>query len=672
MSFRSRSAIIQASVCAFALLRLAHAEPVLVEPGWTLVQTVQLSGPMAAHYNPVDDLVYVGRRGSGADGLYRIDATGIATRRASGSNVAGVVIDPNTGNTFFSEDYGGVIYRVELDSTGRTTWVSGFHSGDDDPVGMAFAPSGYAGDVLLPGEAVVVDRGNSGPDEIWRWSLETAENEVLLHADDGTLVDATDVAVGLTDVYVVDVAGANPGIIYQLNSDGSLTVLPLSEPIADPAGIAMDPATGELLVLDSGGERIVRVVPASGVVTDVFTGFSFSGDNWAGVDVSPDGRRIIVTDHGADSIYTFALCEADSAEDDCNGNGVWDFCDTRLGTSDDCNRNGVPDTCDVLSGTSGDCEPNGIPDECPICPTLEAVFVMDTSTSMNDEASALCSNITNVVAQLLARGIDVAPALLGINNNPTGAYGCLTDNVINLLGTSVPGSPPPGVEILGDCPGGNEVAQEDWGRATAVVAGRYEWLSNSVRVIIPLSDEGPWCGDPVTTVDQDSIDHAINVSLANGVIVSPITGTGSSASVVSLAQRIATATGGTHFSSSVPAEDVASGIEQLLLEACLTAADCNDNDVPDLCDIQDATSLDCNGNDVPVECEMGSGDSNGDGLVGPTDHARFVDCMTGPCAFPACDPPLYEDPCCVLFDASAEGDVDLADAAVFQRRFTGQ
>ncbi|MFH1679970.1 MAG: T9SS type A sorting domain-containing protein, partial [Candidatus Eisenbacteria bacterium] len=32
-------------------------------------------------------------------------------------------------------------------------------------------------------------------------------------------------------------------------------------------------------------------------------------------------------------------------------------------------------------------------------------------------------------------------------------------------------------------------------------------------------------------------------------------------------------------------------------------ADCNDNSVPDLCDIEDGTSPDVNGNDIPDECE---------------------------------------------------------------------
>jgi hypothetical protein len=52
--------------------------------------------------------------------------------------------------------------------------------------------------------------------------------------------------------------------------------------------------------------------------------------------------------------------------EDCNGNGVFDDVDIANGTSQDCNGNGVPDECDVASGTSQDCQPDGIPDECQL------------------------------------------------------------------------------------------------------------------------------------------------------------------------------------------------------------------------------------------------------------------------------------------------------------------
>ncbi|MFM7135435.1 MAG: hypothetical protein ACKO0W_14100 [Planctomycetota bacterium] len=67
---------------------------------------------------------------------------------------------------------------------------------------------------------------------------------------------------------------------------------------------------------------------------------------------------------------------------DCNGNGELDECDLFAGTSvdcqgdgipdecqlagNDCNGNGLPDDCEIASGAAVDCQPNGVPDSCDI------------------------------------------------------------------------------------------------------------------------------------------------------------------------------------------------------------------------------------------------------------------------------------------------------------------
>lgn len=114
--------------------------------------------------------------------------------------------------------------------------------------------------------------------------------------------------------------------------------------------------------------------------------------------------------------------------------------------------------------------------------------------------------------------------MLGISATPSG-FPCLTGHVMDVDGTMVPGSPPAGTETLGDCPGGSQVASEDWGRATSVVAGNHAWMGGTVRVVVPIADEGPWCGDPVTDpgVDRDALDHPIAVCTDNDVVASPIT-----------------------------------------------------------------------------------------------------------------------------------------------------
>jgi sugar lactone lactonase YvrE len=588
------------------------AQPTVVEPRWTLIRTIDIAGPMAAHFNERDGRIYFGRRGSGADGLWRIDAYGFAERLAAGSNVSAVAVQPDSGHIFFSEDYGGVVYRTEFGGTGRATWVSGFRSGDDDPVGIAFAPDGYAGSILQPGEALVVDRGNSGYDEVWWWSPFVAEGEYQVHPDDGTLIDPLDVAIGGSTVYLVDSGLAGDGAIYIVEPDSSLTALTTPLPIASPAGITIDPLTQDLLIADQGAGRIVRLVllgPDQVIdMHDVVTGLTAGSNLWAGVDMTPDGRRLIVTDRAAGKIYVYALCDATAwPGPDCDGDGIYDLCQVVLDGAPDCNHNGVPDNCDLTSGASTDCDLDGVPDDCPICVPVELVFIMDTSTSMNDEAAALCNNMGLIVDYLESAGVEVNPTLFGICNLPGGAYGCLEAILADSLGTVVPGSPPVGLVTLGDCPGGNEVCQEDWGRATAVVAGLFPWQpdSTTIRLVVPLSDEGAWCGDPSSQIDYDSISHAISVAHANDVIVSPITGTGSSSAVIAQAQALADSTGGTRFSSSTLASEIAYGVVQLVLDACARYEDCDGSGVLDECEIAQHPSLDWNHDGVLDRCQRG-------------------------------------------------------------------
>ncbi len=329
---------------------------------------------------------------------------------------------------------------------------------------------------------------------------------------------------------------------------------------------------------------------------------------------------------------------------DCNSNGQLDSCDIADGTSFDCDNSGVPDeceldcngnglhdSCDIANQTSFDCDGNGIPDECVSCPSVDLVFVMDTSGSMDNEGQALCANIGQVVSDLRVLGINVNPTFLGITEDASddSDFPCLTDNVLDLLGSAVPGTN----DFIDD--------SEDWGPATAVVASRFPWTMGSIRIIVPISDEDPQdgnasCDDPGS--DRDAIDNAIAQALANNVFVSPIiadfSGTGNDQQtnncILTLANDLAMATGGTTSQSTDPQADLAGTINQLVVAVCQTVSDCNDNGTPDACDLCVGTfslagpngndngngtcSLDCQGNGIPDECELVGNDSDGNGV----------------------------------------------------------
>ena len=77
--------------------------------------------------------------------------------------------------------------------------------------------------------------------------------------------------------------------------------------------IAGSPQNFDLLVLDigyrGGGRRLVRVDPDTGVVSDVITelGDEPSGRNYSGVDISPGGETLLVTEKGNGRILVFTL-----------------------------------------------------------------------------------------------------------------------------------------------------------------------------------------------------------------------------------------------------------------------------------------------------------------------------------------------------------------------------
>ncbi len=237
-------------------------------------------------------------------------------------------------------------------------------------------------------------------------------------------------------------------------------------------------------------------------------------------------------------------------------------------------------TCTTDICSKGKCFNIPIPDCSPcstthICPPIDIVFVMDTSGSMRDEAEALCEGIPQVIADLEQQGVVIRANFLGITETPDSGFSCLTNNVLGLLGGTVPGD-------AETCPFPvGESAYESWGPATAIVTERFPWTPGATRLVVPISDEGPCkgslpdgCNDPGD--DRDSIDNAVAIALSNNVVISPITGTGSNACVINLANAAANGTGGIARHLMSPMEDLSDALQQLMFELCQVDDRCDD------------------------------------------------------------------------------------------------
>ena len=114
------------------------------------------------------------------------------------------------------------------------------------------------------------------------------------------------------------------------------------------------------------------------------------------------------------------------------------------------------------------------------------------------------------------------------------------------------------------------------------------------------------------------------------------------------------------------ASSLASTFTVFLNRIVSDTADCNGNDLPDICDIATGRSTDADDNGRPDECEGGAqipGDCNQDGGLSLTDGV----CLLGNAAGLPCGEATVEDPANrALLDSNGDGSVNLSDAvAVF-------
>jgi hypothetical protein len=106
----------------------------------------------------------------------------------------------------------------------------------------------------------------------------------------------------------------------------------------------------------------------------------------------------------------------------------------------------------------------------------------------------------------------------------------------------------------------------------------------------------------------------------------------------------------------------------------LRGPDCNENGLPDTCDIEEGRSADADASGVPDECELPlqlTGDCNQDGMIDLSDVICILNALftEEPAVFP-CGDGSPGDPANVsLFDGQGDGLVNITDAVLYLRGF---
>jgi hypothetical protein len=376
---------------------------------------------------------------------------------------------------------------------------------------------------------------------------------------------------------------------------------------------------------------------------------------------------------------------------DCNGNGVPDACDLAAGTSDDCNgnaipdecelagndcnRNGIPDDCDIASGLEGDCQPNGIPDACEIaqalvfdvdrngvpdvCEDCNGNFLPDgldiaTGASLDCQPDGIpdeCQLGSDV--PLLYAYDDALPEFWVASDAPNMAWlnrftieeGKERIIAIDVMYGQVPVGKPHTIYLWSDPNGDGNPNDAQVLAEVATLAVDVQEAFTYTRVDIPDIDLGP----AGTTFFVGAITSFVPFS----EFPAPKDGTppnGASWLVGNF--------------GAIDPNDLSNNADEFvtldelggpfignwcLRAVAVSTADCNDNGVPDDCDIQGGTSTDVNANGVPDECEPCTGDLDLSGDVGPSDLAIVLG------AWGTASP---------LADLDDDGDVDAGDVAI--------
>lgn len=252
-------------------------------------------------------------------------------------------------------------------------------------------------------------------------------------------------------------------------------------------------------------------------------------------------------------------------------------------------------------GLELDCNSDGKPDQCPVCPLIELVVLVDISGSMEEEFFSLCETIPQLFDLLKDAGVTHSTEVYAMGSYwipDAAAYpelaACLGSSLHKTYGPDVMPASITEVDSL-------RFDTEGWATAISAVAKNKRWAPDTLRLIVPISDEAPIWGDPFDTQDQQGIDFAADLCQRLGVTVAPLVGWGATADVHRAANQLAEKTNGLVYATGMATDLTAHALLTIVLTRCAVETDCDLNLIPDMCELDAQT--DKNKNSIPDVCE---------------------------------------------------------------------
>ncbi|NOT02408.1 MAG: hypothetical protein HOP29_17525 [Phycisphaerales bacterium] len=344
---------------------------------------------------------------------------------------------------------------------------------------------------------------------------------------------------------------------------------------------------------------------------------------------------------------------------DCDGNGRLDDCEAIT----DCNDNSVADACDVANGTSADCQSNGIPDECDVAAGTGVLYAVQggdccggrlyrvnpatAETTLLVDLEAEFPNLDLCGPSGVALSPDRRSLYISLNFEDALIRHDIESGQTVLVGSFENASPsdiaflPDGTLVVSD-PGDNALYDIDPENgidtprcATVVVDGAQ---NVPVRISgLAVSPSGVLYGSTGSNSGTPAVPAGALLIVdptpdGDGECVATLIGSGTGFNRVA---GIAFAPDGRLFGATARDEeliriDPLTGVGTLInqffgdpgicsidgLQFVGGSSDCNENEIPDECDIAncgaDPNCRDCNENGVPDGCE-----ATADALIGP-------------------------------------------------------